>query len=172
MLGFLSGAKGTQVEREAEPVPLLRSYVSPEDAARAFALAVEHTYARIEIQNGTTFGIEPEAMDYSTMKVTSPGYPLRPEIIESAYYLQFFTGDPRYRAMGRTLLDSLRRYCRTDIAYAALRNVETKEKTDGMESFFLAETLKYLYLLFAPQETLDLRKIVFNTEAHPIRRTW
>ena len=120
----------------------------------------------------TTFGIEPEAMDYSTMKVTSPGYPLRPEIIESAYYLQFFTGDPRYRAMGRTFLDSLRRYCRTDIAYAALRNVETKEKTDGMESFFLAETLKYLYLLFAPQETLDLRKIVFNTEAHPIRRTW
>jgi mannosidase alpha-like ER degradation enhancer 2 len=120
----------------------------------------------------TTFGIEPEAMDYSTMKVTSPGYPLRPEIIESAYYLQFFTGDPRYRAMGRTFFDSLKRYCRTDIAYAALSNVETKEKTDGMESFFLAETLKYLYLLFAPQETLDLRKIVFNTEAHPIRRTW
>jgi nucleoside-diphosphate-sugar epimerase len=58
MLGFLSGAKGTQVEREAEPVPLLRSYVSPEDAARAFALAVEHTYARIEtflLAAGDTF---------------------------------------------------------------------------------------------------------------------
>jgi nucleoside-diphosphate-sugar epimerase len=48
MLAFLSGAKGTQAEREAEPVPLLRSYVGPEDAARAFALAAERGYAGIE----------------------------------------------------------------------------------------------------------------------------
>jgi len=41
-----------------------------------------------------------------------------------------------------------------------------------MESYFLAETLKYLYLLFAPRETLDLNKVVFNTEAHPLRKTW
>ena len=39
-----------------------------------------------------------------------------------------------------------------------------------MPSYFLAETLKYLYLLFAPEETLDLRAVVFNTEAHPLRR--
>jgi hypothetical protein len=38
-----------------------------------------------------------------------------------------------------------------------------------MESFFLAETLKYLYLLFAPPKTVDLKSTVFNTEAHPIR---
>ena len=120
----------------------------------------------------TTFGIEPEEMNYSTMKVLSPGYPLRPEIIESTYYLRFFTKDPRYLKMGDTFFDSLVRYCRTDIAYAALRNVETKEKADAMESFFLAESLKYLYLLFAPAETLDLSKVVFNTEAHPLRKTW
>ena len=41
-----------------------------------------------------------------------------------------------------------------------------------MDSFFLAETMKYLYLLFAPPETLDLNQVVFNTEAHPIRKTW
>jgi ER degradation enhancer, mannosidase alpha-like 2 len=41
-----------------------------------------------------------------------------------------------------------------------------------MESFFLAETLKYAYLLFAPPETLDFSQVVFNTEAHPLRRTW
>ena len=46
------------------------------------------------------------------------------------------------------------------------------EKKDAMESFFLAETLKYLYLLYAPKTTLDLNKVVFNTEAHPLRRTW
>jgi nucleoside-diphosphate-sugar epimerase len=62
MLAFLEGAKGTQAEREAEPVPLLRSYVGPEDAARAFALAVEHTYAGIEtflIAAADTFTDEP-----------------------------------------------------------------------------------------------------------------
>ncbi len=117
-------------------------------------------------------GVEPEVLDYSTMEIVRPGYPLRPEIMESAYYLLFLTGDSRYREMGRTFLESLLKYCRTENGYAALRNVETKEQKDEMESFFLAETLKYLYLIFAPRETLDLHTVVFNTEAHPIRRTW
>lgn len=120
----------------------------------------------------TTFGIEPEEMDYKTMTIKSPGYELRPEIIESAYYLQYFTHDPRYRDMGKTFLDSLTKYCRTDIAYAALSDVEKKSKKDEMESFFFAETLKYLYLLYAPLDTIDLKNVVFNTEAHPLRRTW
>jgi mannosidase alpha-like ER degradation enhancer 2 len=120
----------------------------------------------------TTFGIEPEEMNYTTMKITYEGYALRPEIIESAYYLYHFTGDPRYREMGGTFLDSLTKYCRTDTGYAALSSVEKKTKKDEMESFFFAETLKYLYLLYAPADTLDLNKVVFNTEAHPIRKTW
>lgn len=117
-------------------------------------------------------GLEPEEIDYTTMKITYPGYPLRPEIIESAYYLYFFTKDPRYLEMGKTFFDSLVTYCRVDAGYASLKDVTTKERSDRMESFFLAETLKYLYLLFAPRETLDLSKVVFNTEAHPIQRTW
>jgi mannosidase alpha-like ER degradation enhancer 2 len=120
----------------------------------------------------TTFGIEPETLDYTTMKPVSPGYQLRPEIIESAYYLAFYTKDPRYQEMGSTFILSLVRYCKTDAGFAALSNVETKSKRDSMESYFLAETLKYLYLLFAPRETLDLNKVVFNTEAHPLRKTW
>ena len=120
----------------------------------------------------TTFGIEPEEMDYKTMKVVYPGYELRPEIIESTYYLYYFTGDPEYLNMGQTYFNSLVKYCRTDVAFAALRNVETKEQRDDMESFFLAETLKYLYLIYAPKSTLDLHKVVFNTEAHPLQRTW
>jgi mannosidase alpha-like ER degradation enhancer 2 len=120
----------------------------------------------------TTFGIEPEEMDYSTMKLVTPGYALRPEIIESAYYLQFYTKDQRYQEMGSTFILSLVRHCKTDAGYASLSNVETKTKKDIMESYFLAETLKYLYLLFAPRETLDLDKVVFNTEAHPLRKTW
>jgi ER degradation enhancer, mannosidase alpha-like 2 len=117
-------------------------------------------------------GIEPEVFDYKTMKVTSPPYHLNPEIMESAYYLYQMTGDRQYLEMGKHFLEGLKKYCRTDAGYAELKNVITKEKLDRMESYFLAETLKYLYLLFAPPETLDFNRIVFNTEAHPIRRTW
>jgi mannosidase alpha-like ER degradation enhancer 2 len=120
----------------------------------------------------TTFGIEPEEMNYMTMQITSGGYELRPEIIESAYYLHHFTKDPLYREMGKTFFDSLVKCCRTDVGYAALSDVATKTKKDEMESFFFAETLKYLFLLYAPPDTIDLSKVVFNTEAHPIRRTW
>lgn len=120
----------------------------------------------------TAFGVEPEEIDYTRMKIIYDGYALRPEIIESAYYLHHFTNDPRYLAMGKTFFDSLVRYCRTGSGYAALSNVEKKTKKDEMESFFFAETLKYLYLLYAPADTVDLSKVVLNTEAHPIRRTW
>ena len=117
-------------------------------------------------------GIEPERLDYRTMKVTGAGYPLRPEIVESAYYLQHLTGDPRYLREGAEMFEDFVKHCKTDTAYAALKSVETKEREDNMESFLFAETFKYFYLLFAPPRTLDFDKVVFNTEAHPIRRTW
>ena len=116
-------------------------------------------------------GIEPEVLDYRTMKATYPGYPLRPEIIESAYYLYRYTRDPRYLEMGRTFFESLVARCRTDAGYTTLKSVVTGEKGDLMPSYFLAETLKYLYLLFAPEETLHFESVVFNTEAHPFRRS-
>jgi len=120
----------------------------------------------------TTAGLVPDGYDYGTGKVTATSYPLRPEVIESTYYLRFYTKDPRYLAMGRRFLDDLVTHCRTETGYASLENVTTKEKADSMPSFFLAETLKYLYLIFAPDDTIDLAAIVFNTEAHPLRRTW
>jgi mannosidase alpha-like ER degradation enhancer 2 len=116
-------------------------------------------------------GIEPESLDYSKMQITAANYELRPEIIESTYYLYRSTKDPKYLAMGKTYFDNLVKYCRTDEGYAALRDVRTKEKKDSMESFFFAETLKYLYLLFAPESsTLDFNAVIFNTEAHPMQR--
>jgi len=117
------------------------------------------------------YGVEPDGLDYSDMKVTYPSYPLRPEIIESAFYLYRFTNDPRYLRMGRTFYDSLVKYCRTDAGFASLADVRSKRKTDAMPSYFLAETLKYLYLLYAPAKTLDLNRVVFNTEAHPLRKS-
>ncbi len=115
-------------------------------------------------------GIEPEDFDYATMKVAAPRFFLNPEIFESTYYLYAATGDPRYRTMGQALFDSLKKYCRLPEGYCELKSVITKERSDRMESYFLAETLKYLYLLFAPPTTLDFHGVIFNTEAHPIRR--
>jgi ER degradation enhancer, mannosidase alpha-like 2 len=117
-------------------------------------------------------GIEPEEFDYRQMKITSPAYPLRPEIVESTYYLHHYTKDPQYLRMGEQLWRDFVKNCRTDEAYAALKSVVTKEKSDSMQSFLFAETFKYFYLLFAPDKTLDFDKVIFNTEAHFIRRTW
>jgi hypothetical protein len=117
-------------------------------------------------------GIEPEDFDYKKNEAARARFFLNPEIIESAYYLYRKTNDPRYIEMGKVFLDSLKTYCRVDAGYAELKSVITKEKSDRMESYFLAESLKYLYLLFAPAETLDFDRTIFNTEAHPLRRTW
>jgi len=117
-------------------------------------------------------GIEPEEFDYKTRRVVSAGYPLRPEIVESTYYLYHYTRDPKYLRMGERLWRDFVKYCRTEEGYAALKSAVTKEKSDGMQSFLFAETFKYFYLLFAPPRTLNFNQITFNTEAHPIRRTW
>ena len=113
----------------------------------------------------TEFDVEPEGLDFTTMQITSPGYPLRPEAIESAYYLFVLTGEERWRDMGRDIFQRIVRWTRTDAGFAHLADVRTKEQADAMESFFLAETLKYAYLLADPG-ALDFDAVVFNTEAH------
>ena len=115
-------------------------------------------------------GIEPEAFDYSKMEVTGAGYPLRPEIVESAWYLHLLDGDPRWRAMGAQMFADFVKHCRTDAGYAALKNVVTKQQEDSMESFVMAETFKYYWLLFSPKDALDLDNVVLNTEAHPLKK--
>ncbi|MCF8259410.1 MAG: glycoside hydrolase family 47 protein [Melioribacteraceae bacterium] len=117
-------------------------------------------------------GIEPEQIDYSTMEVLSADYNLRPEFAESLYYLYNETNDEKYLVMGVEVLESLIKYCKTEDAYAALRNVITKEKKDDMESFLFAETFKYLFLLFAEGNSINLNDFVFNTEAHPIAKNF
>lgn len=117
-------------------------------------------------------GIEPEVFDYVKMEVSYAGYPLRPEIVESTYYLYQKTGDEKYLRMGKSLFEDFVKYCKNDVGYASLKSVVTKEKRDSMQSFVFAETFKYYYLLFAPKKTLDFDKVIFNTEAHPIKKTW
>ncbi len=118
------------------------------------------------------YDIEPEEFNYKTMEITYPDYVLRPESIESAYYLYRFSGDYKYLEMGEVYLKSIIDYCRLDEGYASLQSVVTKQKSDKMPSFFLAETLKYLYLLFSDESITDFDKIIFSTEAHPLKKAF
>ena len=117
-------------------------------------------------------GVEPETLDYKTMRVVAGSYRLRPEIVESTYYLYHYTGDLEYQRMGTKIFGDFVKYCRAEAGYAALADVISKQQLDEMQSFVMAETFKYFYLLFAPPETLQFDKVIFNTEAHPLKRTW
>ena len=96
---------------------------------------------------------------------------LRPETVESLFVLHRVTRDPVYREWGWEILQAFNRSCRVASGgFTTVRNVNNNHPTkmDKMESFFLAETLKYLFLLFTDEDLLPLDKWVFNTEAHPL----
>ncbi|CAG7848092.1 Mannosyl-oligosaccharide 1,2-alpha-mannosidase MNS3 {ECO:0000269/PubMed:20023195} [Serendipita indica DSM 11827] len=100
-------------------------------------------------------------------------YILRPEIIESIFIAYRLTADPKYRRWGWQIFESIEEHCMIPTGgYAGVRNVDhlPVEHEDKMETFFLSETLKYLYLLFSDDSVLPLEDIVFNTEAHPFPR--
>ncbi|TKS76475.1 ER degradation-enhancing alpha-mannosidase-like protein 2 [Collichthys lucidus] len=118
------------------------------------------------------------------------GYPLRPELIESAMYLFRATGDHTYLQLGFDALESIERIAKTPCGYATVKDLRDHQLDNRMESFFLAETIKYLYLLFDPahflhgggaegdgsweeggeggQCVLGAGGFIFNTEAHPL----
>ena len=112
------------------------------------------------------WGIEPEQIDYSTKEVLNPAYILRPELIESTYYLWKLTGDNRYRDKVYNMFNDIKAFAKCDNGYTRVKNILTSEKDNLMDSFFLAETLKYLYLTFDDSK-LDFDNIIFNSEAHP-----
>lgn len=116
------------------------------------------------------YGLEPMVYDYGTGEVMYPAYNLNPEIIESAYYLYYFTGDKKYKEMAGQYFSDIMKYCRTEVAFTNIKDIRTKEQKDHMETFFLAETMKYLYLTFANPEGINPDVCVFSTEAHPFRK--
>lgn len=99
-------------------------------------------------------------------------YLLRPEVIESVFVMYRVTGDERWREEAWSLFTSITNRTRTDIAFAVLEDVTSHSSrlNDKMESFWLAETLKYFYLIFSEPSVVSLDDYVFNTEAHPFKR--
>ena len=99
---------------------------------------------------------------------------LRPETVESLLVLFRTTGEPKYREMGWEIFQAFQKHCRVNngerragggvrggvrgeggagYSYSGLKDVtstsDKPELDDYMPSYFMAETLKYLYLLFA-----------------------
>ncbi|XP_045154866.1 mannosyl-oligosaccharide 1,2-alpha-mannosidase IC [Echinops telfairi] len=83
-------------------------------------------------------------------------YILRPEVVESYMYLWRQT--------------ALEKHCRTSGGFSGIQDVYSSlpNHDNRQQSFFLAETLKYLYLLFSEDDVFSLEDWVFNTEAHPL----
>lgn len=94
---------------------------------------------------------------------------MRPETVESLFYLWRFTGNTMYQDWGWDIFQAFEKNSRLETGYVGLTDVNTGAKDNLMQSFFLAETLKYLYLLFSPPSVIPLDKWVFNTEAHPLK---
>ncbi|CAH2050579.1 unnamed protein product [Thlaspi arvense] len=94
---------------------------------------------------------------------------LRPETVESLFYLWRLTGNKTYQEWGWNIFEAFEKNSRIESGYVGLKDVNTGVKDNMMQSFFLAETLKYFYLLYAPSSVIPLDEWVFNTEAHPLR---
>ncbi|CAH7437351.1 Man1c1 [Phodopus roborovskii] len=97
-------------------------------------------------------------------------YILRPEVVESYMYLWRQTHDPIYREWGWEVVMALEKHCRTEAGFSGIQDVYSSNPNhdNRQQSFFLAETLKYLYLLFSEDNMLSPEDWVFNTEAHPL----
>ena len=97
---------------------------------------------------------------------------LRPETVESLLVLYRVTKNQQYREWGWKIFQAIEKYSKLENGgYASIQNVENPGHVgfmDKMESFFLAETLKYLFLLFSEDTVLPMDEWIFNTEAHPL----
>ncbi|KAF4989568.1 hypothetical protein FGRMN_9030 [Fusarium graminum] len=151
----------------------------------ATGLSAEITYFNIDSppaaygnprQGPVNFDSSPEAewrKDF-TVKSGDVHNLQRPETVESLFYMWRITNDNRYREWGWEMFKSFMNHTavRNGGGFTSLRNanVVPPKVRDNMESFWLAETLKYFYLLFSPSDFLPMEKVVFNTEGHPLPR--
>uniref|UniRef100_A0A8C9S1B4 alpha-1,2-Mannosidase n=1 Tax=Scleropages formosus TaxID=113540 RepID=A0A8C9S1B4_SCLFO len=140
------------------------------ELAAEIARTCHESYARTNLKLG------PEAFRFDggveaiATRQNEKYFILRPEVIETYMYMWRFTHDPKYRQWGWEAVQALEQHCRLDGGYSGVRDVYAGRPShdDVQQSFFLAETLKYLYLLFSDDNHLPFEHWVFNTEAHPL----
>ncbi|RQM21415.1 hypothetical protein B5M09_010623, partial [Aphanomyces astaci] len=136
----------------------------------ALAKKLMHTCVSYYTRQPT--GLAPDLVGFPGFDVLNSVYILRPETVESLMYMYRITNDPIYREWGWTIFEAIEKHAKTTFGYGAVWNVHNLTDAfieDKMESFFLAETLKYHYLLQSAPSFVPLDQYVFNTEAHPLR---
>ncbi|KAF9188477.1 mannosyl-oligosaccharide alpha-1,2-mannosidase [Haplosporangium sp. Z 767] len=177
----LSSTQGRSLNNET----YTRSMFSPLEE-EDFRMGEELTEACYEMYNQTETGLAPEIVYWvhkleQTVGRSEPEYMpgsdfiinnrdghnwLRPETVESLFYMWRFTGDEKYREWGWKIFLAIERYSKVESGgYSSIHDIRRKNDiqfSDKMETFFLAETLKYLYLLFGPNDVFPLDKIRTN----------
>ncbi|GFN80846.1 alpha-1,2-mannosidase [Plakobranchus ocellatus] len=124
----------------------------------------------------TATGLGPEAFRFEgaveakSVRQNEKYYILRPEVVEGWFYMWRLTKKQKYRDWAWEMVQALDKHCRVPGGYTGIKDVYRVQplQDDVQQSFFLAETLKYLYLIFSEDDLLPLNKWVFNTEAHPL----
>ncbi|MCJ1461897.1 hypothetical protein MMC07_000496 [Pseudocyphellaria aurata] len=107
-------------------------------------------YAKSRIKN--------ERLPLGMIRITGRSYILRPEAIESVFIMYRVTGDPYWRDKGWLMFESINKYTAGRYGASAIDDVTAKKPSlvDEMESFWLAETLKYFFLLFSDPDVISL----------------
>ncbi|XP_051501374.1 mannosyl-oligosaccharide 1,2-alpha-mannosidase IA-like [Myxocyprinus asiaticus] len=168
-MGHLTCFAGGMIALGADGAPDDKTGHQMELAAE-IARTCHESYARTSMKLG------PEAFRFDggveaiATRQNEKYFILRPEVIETYMYMWRFTHDPKYRQWGWEAVQALEKHCRVDGGYSGVRDVyaNTPNHDDVQQSFYLAETLKYLYLLFSDDDHLPFEHWVFNTEAHPL----
>lgn len=140
------------------------------EIAKGITNTCHESYDRSDTKLGPEAFRFTEAVEARAMKANERYYILRPETIESYFILWRLTHDQKYRDWGWEAVQALETHCKAPGGYSGIKNVYQTDalKDDVQQSFFLAETLKYLYLLFSDDDLISLDEWVFNTEAHPL----
>nr|POE48875.1 putative endoplasmic reticulum mannosidase mnl2 [Quercus suber] len=138
----------------------------PSQPPKQFSPLTTKEFARNKIRR--------ERLPPGVVSIESAKYVLRPEAIESVFYMYRITGEQHWRDMGWQMFQAIEKYTRAAYGHSAIDNVTQRApvQVDTMESFWLAETLKYFYLLFDDKDNWSLDDWVLNTEAHFFRRPY
>eukprot|EP00742_Colponemidia_sp_Colp-10_P007087 GILJ01007609.1.p1 GENE.GILJ01007609.1~~GILJ01007609.1.p1 ORF type:complete len:807 (-),score=131.86 GILJ01007609.1:274-2694(-) len=147
------------------------------DPELLMTFAKEFAYTCYQLYKRSPSGLAADSVSFNDNPTAEDFHPqgrqfhLRPETVESLFYLSYFTGDPIYREWGWEIFEAIEKHCRKSSGYAHVSDVTRNPPPleDRMESFFLSEVLQYLYLLFSPDKPLSLDNWVFNTEAHALK---
>jgi len=172
IVGHLACFAGGMFALGAHVDPTNTNAVRDAEIGQNFTNTCHESYIR------TATKIGPEVFKFSaTLEAESEfdnerAYILRPEVLESYFILYRITGDKKYRDWAWEAAQAIQKYSKAGAGrgYSGLRNTnsETPVQDDVQQTFFLAETLKYLYLIFSSNDLISLDEWVFNTECHPL----